>query len=137
MRNFRIKRVGALLGGLAITVSTGAFAAGPAAAATGGGCGGPAFSTVCVSKDGGIVNYRGYTDFRQGSGTIHLLLWDYTARPGGTVVFISDFPTATGPHDYRPGGLSNPAPGHDYKAEMRVDWGNSHVDTYLSPDLID
>ena len=129
-----IGRVGVLLGGLAVAGATNVATMGAASADDDGGCGGPGFAHVCVSEDGGAINYTGYTNYATGNCTIHMMLWDYTEKPGGVKVFTSDFPCANGSHDYRPHGLSNPASGHDYKAEMRVDWGE-RVDTYLSPDL--
>jgi hypothetical protein len=131
-----IGRAGVLLGGLAVAGATVAVSTSTASASSGGGCGGPGFSNVCISEDGGVVNYTGHTDFANGAtGTVHLWLWDYTEKPGGVLVFTTDFPAATGPYDYRPGGLSNPTPGHDYKAEMRVEWAAGKTDVYLSPDM--
>ncbi len=131
-----IGRAGVLCSGLAVAAATVAVSTGTASAADNGGCGGPGYAYVCISRNGGTVDYTGHTDFANGAtGTIHLWLWDYTEKPGGVRVFTTDFPAATGPQDYRPGGLANPAPGHDYKAEMRVDWGGKKVDVYLSPDM--
>ncbi len=129
-------RAGAVLSGVVMTAAAVAMSTGTASADRAGGCGGPGYAHVCISEDGATLNYTGYTDFANGAtGTIHLWLWDYTEKPGGVRVFMTDFPAATGPHHYRPGGLANPTPGHDYKAEMRVQWSNVKTDTYLSPDM--
>ncbi|MQY17771.1 hypothetical protein [Nocardia macrotermitis] len=136
MMKSKFGRAGVLVSGVAMTVAAAAMSTGTAAADTDGGCGGPAYANVCISMDGGTLNYAGYTNFANGAtGTIHLWLWDYTEKAGGVRVFTTDFPAATGPHHYRPGGLADPTPGHDYKAEMRVQWGNVKTDTYLSPDM--
>ncbi|MEU1985736.1 hypothetical protein [Nocardia sp. NPDC019395] len=135
MMKSRIGRMGALLSGLALAGASALGAAGTASASTDGGCGDTSYAHACISMEDGVVHYSGYTDFAKGSGKVHLMLWDYTEVPGGVVVFTTDFPVATGPHHYRPGGLANPARGHDYKAEMRVDWGVGKDDVYLSPDL--
>lgn len=140
----RIGGLGALLSGLAMAVAAVTVSTGTASAYVGTGCGGrdgrrhadTAYASACINEDGGAINYNGHTDFPNGApATVHLWLWDYTARPGGVRVFMTDFPVATGPHDYRANSLTHPAFGHDYKAEMRVDWGNGNFDTYLSPDL--
>lgn len=139
-----IGRAGVLLSGLAVAAAAVTVSTGTASAYIGSGCGGPDgkrhsdtwYASACINEDGGVLNYYGHTDFPNGApATVHLWLWDYTAKPGGVRVFMTDFPVSAGPYDYRPGGLANPARGHDYKAEMRVDWGGGRYDTYLSPDL--
>ncbi|WP_405498881.1 tetratricopeptide repeat protein [Nocardia sp. NBC_00511] len=136
MANSLTKRTAAILCGLIATTAAMVAAGEPAQAASGGGCQGPGYANVCIGMDTGNIAYAGHTNYTTGTCTIHLMLWDYSAQAGGVPVFTKDFRCGSGQIDYRPAVLSNPTTGHDYKAEMRVDWGNSKVDTYLSPDLI-
>ncbi|MEU1982135.1 hypothetical protein [Nocardia sp. NPDC019395] len=138
MRKSKFARAAALLSGLAVVGASAVGTAGTASASNDGGCGEFVHASyACVTLDDGVVNYSGFTDYTYGSGTVHLMLWDYTQEPGGVVVFTTDFPIATdGPHYYQPGGLADPSPGHDYKAEMRVRWDDGSENRYLSPDLI-
>ncbi|WP_216892914.1 hypothetical protein [Nocardia alni] len=141
----RIGRAAVMLSGLVVAAAAVTVSSGTASAYVGSGCGGRDggkhtdtwYASACINGDGGAINYYGHTDFPNGApATIHLWLWDYTAKPGGVQVAKTDFPVAAGPHDYRTRSLAHPASGHDYKAEMRVDWGGGNVDTYLSPDLL-
>lgn len=117
----------ALATGLALAGSTGT-----AVASSGGGCGGPDWEQVCVSAGNGSVTATANTNFGNGNCTEEVILWDYTT--GGRALDTS-FGCHTGPYSFSY-TLSNPSPGHDYKAEVRLYWnGGSNYDYQLSPDL--
>ncbi|MEV7777137.1 hypothetical protein [Kitasatospora sp. NPDC088351] len=116
----------ALFGGIALA------GAGTAAASSGGGCGGPAWEQACISAGGGQVTATAVTNLGSNSCTEQIILWDYTTQ---SQALSTSFPCRSGQYSYSY-TLSNPTPGHDYKAEVRLYWqGGSGYDYQLSPDL--
>ncbi|MDQ0306929.1 hypothetical protein J2S46_001485 [Kitasatospora herbaricolor] len=116
----------ALAGGIALT------GAGAASAAIGGGFGGPGWKQTCISAGGGQVSAQVTTNFASNNRTEQIIIWDYTT--GGQALATS-FPCRSGQYSYTY-TLTNPTPGHDYKAEARF-YGQpgSGYDYQLSPDL--
>ncbi|MFF2042583.1 hypothetical protein ACFVVX_19355 [Kitasatospora sp. NPDC058170] len=116
----------ALAGGVALT------GAGAASAASGGGCSGPGWKQACISAGGGQVAATVNTSFASNNCTEEVIIWDYTT---GSRALSASFPCRSGQFAYTL-NLTNPSPGHDYKAEARFYWqpGNGY-DFQTSPDL--
>ncbi|MFJ9610816.1 BTAD domain-containing putative transcriptional regulator [Kitasatospora sp. NPDC101176] len=85
-----------------------------------------------ISAGGGQVSAQVTTNFGGNNCTEQIIIWDYTT---GSQALSSSFPCHSGQYSYTY-TLTNPTPGHDYKAEARFYWQpGSGYDYQLSPDL--
>ncbi|MFD8598283.1 hypothetical protein ACFV1L_25090 [Kitasatospora sp. NPDC059646] len=116
----------AMAGGIALT------GAGAASAASGGGCGGPGWEQICIGAGSGQVQATVATNFASNNCSEQIIIWDYTTN---SQAISTTIPCRSGQYTYTY-SLTNPAAGHDYKAEVRFYWnGGSGYEYQVSPDL--
>ncbi|MFJ5921169.1 hypothetical protein ACIQF6_01050 [Kitasatospora sp. NPDC092948] len=116
----------AMAGGIALT------GAGAASAASGGGCGGPAWEQACIGAGSGQVTATVNTNFASNNCTEQIIIWDYTTQSQALSTTIA---CNSGQSSYAL-TLTNPSAGHDYKAEARFYWQpGSGYEYQISPDL--